>query len=123
MGRKRRLLNVKSEDKAIKAHEIRSGLNAIIQSVASDANLLAAVDMNEYIKETNMDAKIFALVHDSILAEVREDLVEEYIAKITEFVQKDRGVSIQGCPIGCDIEVGDDYSMGKFEKYYDSSQF
>ncbi len=32
-GRKRRLLNVQSEDKAIKAHEIRSGLNMVIQSV------------------------------------------------------------------------------------------
>lgn len=69
-----------------------------------------------------MDAKIFALVHDSILAEVREDIVEEYSRKLVSIVQKDRGVSIKGCPIGCDVEVGDDYSFGKFEKRYDKSE-
>jgi hypothetical protein len=30
----------------------------------------------------------------------------------------DRGVSIPNCPIGCDFEIGDDYSMGKFEEVY-----
>jgi DNA polymerase I-like protein with 3'-5' exonuclease and polymerase domains len=62
--------------------------------------------------------KIFALVHDSILAEVKEDKVEEYSKIVLEEVQKDRGISIPGCPVGCDFEIGDDYSMGKFEKKY-----
>jgi len=30
----------------------------------------------------------------------------------------DRGIFIPGAPIGCDFEIGDDYSMGKFEKQY-----
>jgi hypothetical protein len=30
----------------------------------------------------------------------------------------DRGISIPGAPVGCDFDVGDDYSMGKFEKQY-----
>jgi len=68
---------------------------------------------------TGMDAKIFALVHDSILAEVREDLVDEYCEALVGYVQKDRGVSIPGCPVGCDVEIGDDYSMGKWSDYYE----
>ena len=43
-GRKRRLPNVKSTDRAIAAHEVRSGINSLVQSVASDINLLGAVD-------------------------------------------------------------------------------
>ena len=35
------------------------------------------------------------------------------------FVQKDRGFSIPGCPVGCDFDVHDDYSLGKFEAKYD----
>ena len=65
-----------------------------------------------------MKARIFALVHDSILAEVPEDEIEHYSERLQHFVQLDRGVSISGAPIGCDFEVGDDYSMGKFEKLY-----
>ena len=38
--------------------------------------------------------------------------------KLQHFVQLDRGVSIPGAPVGCDFEIGEDYSMGKFEKMY-----
>ena len=118
-GRKRRLPNVFSQDKGIASHEVRSGVNALVQSVASDVNLLGAIEMQKYIVQTGMKAKIFALVHDSILAEVPEDEVELYSKKLQEFVQADRGLSIPGAPIGCDFDIGGDYSMGKFEKFYD----
>ena len=41
-----------------------------------------------------------------------------YCKKLKEFVQFDRGVYIEGCPVGCDFDIGDDYSMGKFSKLY-----
>ena len=75
--------------------------------------------MQNYIKKTGMKARIFALVHDSILAEVPEAEVDHYVEKLKSFIQKDRGCSIPGYPIGCDFEIGDDYSFGKFEKQYD----
>ena len=115
-GRKRRLPNVKSDNRGIASHEVRSGLNFLVQSIASDINLLGAVDTHNKIKDK--PAKIFALVHDSILAEVREDYIEEYSDILLECVQKDRGISIPGSPVGCDFEIGDDYSMGKYEKKY-----
>ena len=65
-----------------------------------------------------MNSKIFGLVHDSILAEVPEDEMEVYCTNLKSFVQKDRGFSIPGCPVGCDFEIGADYSFDKWEKYY-----
>ena len=121
-GRKRRLPNVKSSDKAIAAHEVRSGINSLVQSVASDVNLLGAIDAHREVKEKKLPAKIFALVHDSILAEVEEDAVEEYCEILKRNVQKDRGLSIPGCPIGCDFDIGDDYSFGKYTKEYESEE-
>ena len=117
-GRKRRLPNVASEDAGIRSHTIRSGLNFLVQSTASDINLLGAIDMDSYIKTQGLQARIFALVHDSILAEVPEEEIEEYSSKLEHFVQLDRGVNIPGAPVGCDFEIGDDYSMGKYEKKY-----
>jgi len=118
-GRKRRLPNVESTDAAIRSHSIRSGLNFLVQSAASDVNLLGAIDMGEYIKAKGMKARIFALVHDSILAEVPEDEIEHYQEKLLHFVQLDRGLSIPGAPIGCDFEIiHEDYSNGKFSKLY-----
>jgi len=104
-----------SPDKGIASHEVRSGVNACIQSIASDINVLAAIDMQKYILANNMNSKIFMLVHDSIVAEVPEDEVDTYKALLAKFTQKDRGFSIPGFPIGIDQEVGDDYSFGKFD--------
>jgi len=121
-GRKRRLPNVFSTDKGIASHEVRSGINFLVQSIASDVNLLGAIDTHQELKEKQLDkdARIFALVHDSILAEVKEDKIEEYLEILIRNVQKDRGISIPNCPIGCDFEVGDDYSMGKFGEKYEN---
>jgi DNA polymerase I-like protein with 3'-5' exonuclease and polymerase domains len=117
-GRKRRLPNVLSSDGGIRSHAVRSGLNFLVQSPSSDVNLLGGIDMNKFIKDNKMKTRIFALVHDSILAEVPEDEIELYTTTLKKFIQKDRGLSILGCPIGCDFEMGDDYSLGKFEKQY-----
>ena len=116
LGRKRRLPNVMSDNRGVASHEVRSGLNFLVQSVASDINLLGAIDAHNQIDSSK--AKIFALVHDSILAEVSMDYVDEYSAILKECVQKDRGFSIPGCPVGCDFDVHDDYSLGKFEAKY-----
>ena len=117
-GRKRRLPNVASTDAGVRSHSIRSGLNFLVQSTASDINLLGAIDMGAYIKANSMKSRIFALVHDSILAEVPEDEIEHYSEKLLHFVQLDRGLSIPGAPVGCDFDIADDYSLGKFSKLY-----
>lgn len=116
-GRKRRLPNVFSSDKGIASHEVRSGVNSLIQSLASDANLLGAIDTHKAVR--HLDAHIFALVHDSIVAIVRDADVEEYCKILRECTQKDRGCSIPGFPIGVDQDIGQDYSFGKFEKKYE----
>ena len=118
-GRKRRLPNVFSSDKGVASHEVRSGINFLVQSTASDINLLGAIDMNTHIKNFGLKSRIFALVHDSILAEVPDAEVEYYCEKLKYFVQKPReGCVIEGAPVGCDFDVGEDYSFGKFEKQY-----
>lgn len=119
-GRKRRLPNVFSTDRAIASHEVRSGINMEIQAVCSDVNLLAAIETSKYLKQRkDLDAKIFMLVHDSIVSIVKDEHVEEYCNILKTFTQKDRGCSIPGSPIGVDQEIGQDYSFGKFWKTYE----
>lgn len=117
-GRKRRLPNVFSSDKGVAAHEVRSGVNSLIQSVCSDVNLLGAIDTHNELKRKNMGSQIFALVHDSVVALVPDAEVEQYKEILARNMQKDRGCSIPGFPIGIDQEVGEDYSFGKFDLKY-----
>ncbi len=107
-GRKRRLMEATSTNRAVKSHAIRSGVNFVVQSMASDINLMILSEMMEWIEESNeSDTMIpFTIVHDAIVAEVRIDKVHDYINKMTEFVNKDRGISIPNCPILMEYELG-----------------
>jgi DNA polymerase I-like protein with 3'-5' exonuclease and polymerase domains len=117
-GRKRRLPNVFSADKGIASHEVRSGINMEIQSLASDVNLLGAIDTAREVKQRGLDAKIFMLVHDSIVAIVKDEHVDEYCQVLKQNTQKDRGCGIPNHPIGVDQDIGQDYSFGKWDEYY-----
>jgi hypothetical protein len=59
------------------------------------------------------------LVHDSIVAIVKEEHVEEYCQILKLNTQYDHGCSISGTPIGVDQDIGDDYSFGDFEVQYE----
>lgn len=116
-GRKRRLPDAFSSNRQIRDHEVRSGVNSLVQGPSSDINLLACIDLVNYIQDNNMKAKVFAMVHDSILAEVPDDELELYSKKLKEFMQKDRGLSIKGSPIKVDIEIGTSYALEDKKEY------
>lgn len=118
-GRKRRLPNVFSSDKGIAAHEVRSGINAEVQSLASDMNLFGAMATANEIKTKGLNAKIFMLVHDSIVALVKDEDVVEYCEILKRNTQQDLGCSIKGYPIGVDQDIGQDYSFDHFEEVYE----
>jgi len=117
-GRKRRLVNAFSSDKGIAAHEVRSGINALIQSLASDMNLLASMEIHAELIAKNIPAQVFMLVHDSIVIHCKEEFVDEVREIMKRCTQKDRGCSIPNFPIGIDQDVGDDYSFGAYEEQY-----
>lgn len=103
------MLNVFGQDKGLKSHDIRSGINFLIQSIASDANLLGAMDAYDEVRVSGIDANIFALVHDSIVAEVKEEDADMYIRIVKKALQADRGISIPNCPVGVDFGIGASY--------------
>jgi DNA polymerase I-like protein with 3'-5' exonuclease and polymerase domains len=99
-------------------HAVRSGINFLVQSVASDINLMAATEINREIRKLVIKAQIIMLVHDSIVAVVKDENVDTYCTIAKRITQQDRGVSIVGHPIGVDQEVGQDYSFGHFDEVY-----
>ena len=112
-GRKRRVEDVFSPDRKEKMHQVRSAINFLVQSVSSDINLIAGINMQKWIKANGYekDMRIFGLVHDSILAEVKDELIDLYTAKLAEFTQVDMGCSIPGHPVGLDLEIGQNYAF------------
>lgn len=90
--------------------------------MSSDHLLLGAIDADREIEKKGIDARMFALVHDSVVAEVAIDQVDTYLEILVRNLQKDRGCSIPGYPIGVeeDTEPGgsENYSGAKLAKMY-----
>jgi DNA polymerase I-like protein with 3'-5' exonuclease and polymerase domains len=91
-----------------------------VQSVASDINVLGLIDLIKWVETNGYDdvIKPFTVVHDSIVSEVREDLVPLYIENARRCIQTDRGLSIPNCPIKVDFEIGDSWGELENEKEY-----
>lgn len=119
-GRKRRLPEAKAPNPGVAKHAIRSGVNFLVQSVASDINILGLIDLVNWVETNGYDdvIKPFTVVHDSIVSEVREDLVPLYIENARRCIQTDRGLSIPNCPIKVDFEIGDSWGELENEKEY-----
>ena len=109
-GRKRRVPDVFSVDDYQQGHALRSAMNFVVQSVASDINLMAAMDVHDEFKKGEVRGEIFALVHDSIVGQCHKDDVEKVREILRRCTQKDRGVSIPGAPIGVDFGYGASYA-------------
>lgn len=114
-GRKRRLPELDSPKKGAVVHALNSGFNFLVQSVASDLTLLAIIDLVNWVEQENLHkvVKPFCTVHDSIIAEVHKDYGDLYKNKLYEFMTKDRGIMIPGCPIGVDIDCGESWDKAK----------
>ena len=69
------------------------------------------------LRKQNLDQNLAEGLND-FFNEIPNEEEQEYCEFLQHFVQLDRGIKIPGAPVGCDFEIGDDYSMGKFEKQY-----
>lgn len=84
IGRKRRLPEIMSNDKALRSGAERQAVNSPVQGAASDMNLFAAIRIAKAFPD---DVRIIATVHDAVLMEVRESKVEEILPQIKQLME------------------------------------
>lgn len=89
IGRKRRLPDATRQDTGhydpYRSEAERQAINSPIQSLASDINLLAAIEIDETID--NEYCEIVGSVHDAMLLVIREDKVKYCIKKILKIME------------------------------------
>lgn len=122
-GRRRHLPNIRldpnsSRDANYKYQEaIRMAINTPVQSFASDMKLMSMLSID---KEINEDyAYLLGEVHDSILLEVRDDMIETVVRMVLNTMAQPPllvkcGISVS-MPIKAEVKLGQ--SLGEAKEY------
>ncbi|MEN9614263.1 MAG: polymerase polymerase protein [Candidatus Parcubacteria bacterium] len=111
-GRRRYFEGIKSKLPFIRAAAERMAINAPIQGTEADIIKLAMVQIDAYLKKEKLldSARILLQVHDELVYEIKEDLVEKIapkIRKIMEEVIDPKDVS--GIVCTAEASVGDNW--------------
>lgn len=107
IGRTRHLPDINSQDKEVRMEAERQAINSPVQSLASDMMLLSMIIL--YGEIDPEEVKIVGSVHDSILFEIREDVVDKWVPRIKQVMEnlplkKMFGVDLD-IPIVADISI------------------
>lgn len=111
-GRRRQLAGMKSPLPYIRAEAERQAVNAPVQGTSADIIKLAMVKIhNEIIAKDGNGIRLVLQIHDELMFEVREDLVDDVVPKIRAVME---GVvpkeKCDGVPITVDASVGKRWS-------------
>ena len=105
-GRRRPLPDITHPDSETAGHAERQSYNTPVQGTGSEFCVASVVRIVESIVDGGLAARVIMTVHDSILAEVPDDEVDE-------FVELARGIMVGwesgGLPLEVDVEVGSNW--------------
>ncbi len=87
-GRRRLFPDLSSRLPFMRAMAERMAMNAPIQGTAADIAKLAMIHVDAYIRKEKLQKDVYLLlqIHDSLVYEIREDLVEKIAPKIQEIM-------------------------------------
>lgn len=108
-GRRRYFEGIKSSLPHIRAMAERMAINAPIQGTEADLIKLAMIEVDKYLKKEKKDKDVAPLlqVHDSLLYEVKNELVDGLLEKIQEIMQGIMSLKdTKGVPIVVHKSVG-----------------
>lgn len=116
-GRKRYIPEINSTVAVVRAAAERIAINMPIQGTAADIMKFAMIDIdNELHKRYKpQEVKMLLTVHDELVFEVRDDLVNEVAKFVDEIMEHPRQIELD-VPIKVDTEVGQ--SWGNMETLY-----
>ncbi|AXQ46252.1 MULTISPECIES: DNA polymerase I [unclassified Pseudomonas] len=76
-GRRLYLPDINAKNPALRKGAERTAINAPMQGTAADIIKRAMVNVDNWLSESGLDARVILQVHDELVLEVREDLVEQ----------------------------------------------
>ncbi|MCC7356458.1 MAG: DNA polymerase I [Candidatus Doudnabacteria bacterium] len=111
LGRTRHFPEIKSSQFFIRAAAERAAINFPVQSLAADIIKVAMINVDKEIEGHEAEIKMLLQVHDELVFEVRENMVEKWAKKIKPIMQEAIKLSV---PVRVETKVGKNW--GEMDK-------
>jgi len=105
-GRRLYLPAIKSSRPQERAGAERTAINAPMQGTAADIIKKAMVAVDQWLTESGLDARVILQVHDELVLEVREDLVEQVSAQLRPLMGETVKLDV---PLLVEVGVGNNW--------------
>ena len=86
-GRKCNIKGINDKNFAVRGFAERQSINAPIQGTAADIIKLSMIEIHKYIIQNKIDVKMLLQVHDELVFEIKENLVEESVNIIKKVME------------------------------------
>ncbi len=84
----------------------RTAINAPMQGTAADIIKRAMITVDQWLQDSGLDARMIMQVHDELVLEVAEDLVDEVSAQVRQLMSAAADLAV---PLVVDVGVGDNW--------------
>ena len=103
---RRRIFDYENATGMQKAAFMRESVNAVFQGSAADLIKLSMLEIESYIKEENIDGEMLLQIHDELIFEVKEEIVEDVGEKLKYIMQNIMKLEV---PLECSVSIGDSW--------------
>ena len=108
LGRKRVIQDINSRNANLRMRAERMAINAPIQGSAADIIKLAMIACNKYINDNNINAKSILQIHDELIFEVEESVVDKFMEEVKNIMESVVELSV---PLVVNGEKGDNWGQ------------
>lgn len=105
-GRRLYLPDINAKNPSLRRGAERMAINAPMQGTAADIIKRAMVEVNRWLDESGLDARVILQVHDELVLEVREDLVDQISEQIRPHMS---GAAQLEVPLLVEVGVGNNW--------------
>jgi len=105
-GRRLYLPNINAKNPSLRNGAERTAINAPMQGTAADIIKKAMVTVNGWLDDSGLDARVILQVHDELVLEVREDLVDQISQQIRPHMSSAAQLDV---PLLVEVGVGNNW--------------
>ncbi len=104
--KRRRFFDYENATGMQKASFLRESVNTVFQGSAADLIKLSMLEAESYLKEEQIDGAMLLQIHDELIFEVKEEIVQEVSLKLKYIMEN---IMVLEVPLVCSVSLGDSW--------------